>query len=167
MYGLTNKYIHLTFIKKNVLNEIKMSTNRKKILIVDDDRDLTNLYETFLKYDGYKVDTFTDPIDALSSFKKDAYDLVLLDLKMPKMNGIELFQKLQNIDPTLPYRFITAANKEYVENLRINNPAIENIIIYKPLWLNELRTTVHSLLSSNNNQKQNEDKDNGLLIMLI
>ena len=99
--------------------------------------------------------------------KKDAYDLVLLDLKMPKMNGIELFQKLQNIDPTLPYRFITAANKEYVENLRINNPAIENIIIYKPLWLNELRTTVHSLLSSNNNQKQKEDKDNGLLTILI
>ncbi|HET7644468.1 MAG TPA: response regulator [Nitrososphaeraceae archaeon] len=68
-------------------------------------------------------------MDALSSFKKDAYNLVLLDLKMPKMNGIELFQRLQNIDPTLLYRFITAANKEYVENLRINNPDIENTII--------------------------------------
>jgi DNA-binding response OmpR family regulator len=46
----------------------------KNILIVNDDEDLTNLYETFLKYDGYKVDVFTDPIDALSSFKKDVYD---------------------------------------------------------------------------------------------
>jgi CheY-like chemotaxis protein len=39
------------------------------------------------------------------------YDLVLLDLKMTKMNGVELFKKLQNIDPDLSYRFITAANK--------------------------------------------------------
>jgi DNA-binding response OmpR family regulator len=53
-------------------------------LIVDYDEDLTNLYETFLKYDGYEVDAFTNPTDALYSFKKDVYDLALLDLKMPK-----------------------------------------------------------------------------------
>jgi DNA-binding response OmpR family regulator len=139
----------------------------KNILIIDDDEDLTNLYETFLEYDGYKVDVFIDPIDALYSFKKDVYDLVLLDLKMPKMNGIILSQKLQNIDPSLLFRFITAANKEYIENLKINNPNIEKNIIYKPLWLNELRTIIHSLLSSNPNQKQKEDKDNKLLMILI
>jgi len=77
------------------------SLKGKSILIVDDDEDLTNLYETFLKYDGYKVDAFTDPIDALYSFRKNTYDLALLDLKMPKMDGIVLSQKLQNIDPTL------------------------------------------------------------------
>jgi DNA-binding response OmpR family regulator len=48
-----------------------MSTTKgKNILIVDDDEDLINLYETFLKFDGYEVDAFTDPVDALSSFKK-------------------------------------------------------------------------------------------------
>ena len=51
------------------------TTKEKNILIVDDDEDLVNLYETFLKYDGYKVDAFTDPVDALSSFRKDVYDL--------------------------------------------------------------------------------------------
>ena len=110
------------------------------------------LYETFLKYDGYEVDAFTDPTDALYSFKKDVYDLALLDLKMPKMNGVELSQELQNIGSTLLFRFITAANKEYIENLTTNHPNIEQNIIYKPLWLNELRTTIHSLLSSNPNQ---------------
>ena len=142
------------------------SLKGKNILIVDDEEDLTNLYETFLEYDGYKVDAFTNPIDALYSFKKDVYDLALLDLKMPKMNGVELSQELQNIDPTLLYRFITAANKEYIETLKTNSPDIENNIIYKPLWLNELRTTIHSLLS-NKEKQQKEDKDTKLLIMTI
>lgn len=122
------------------------TTKEKNILIVDDDEDFTNLYETFLKFDGYEVDAFTDPIDALYSFRKDVYDLVLLDLKMPKMNGVELSEELQNIDPHLFYRFITAASQEYIDNLKLNNPDLEKNIIYKPLWLNEIRTTIHSLL---------------------
>ena len=131
-----------------------MSTIKEKnILIVDDDEDLTNLYETFLKFDGYKVDAFTDPVDALSYFRKDVYDLVLLDLKMPKMNGVELYKELQNIDPNLSYRFITAANKEYIETLKTNNPDLEKNIIYKPLWLNEIRTTIHSLVYYNDQQQ--------------
>ena len=131
-----------------------MSTTKgKNILIVDDDKDLTNLYETFLKYDGYKVDAFTDPIDALYSFGKNVYDLVLLDLKIPKMNGIELSQEMQKIDPNLSYRFITATNKEYIESIEANNPDIKENIIYKPLWLNEIRVTINSLLYNNDQQQ--------------
>jgi DNA-binding response OmpR family regulator len=141
-----------------------MSTPKgKNILIVDDDEDITNLFQTFLEYDGYKVNAFTDPIDALYYFRKNVYDLVLLDLKMPKMNGIVLSHKLQNIDPNLLFRFITAANKEYLEHLKKNNPDIEKIVIYKPIWLNELRTKVHSLLF-NQQQQQKEDK-NKLLVL--
>jgi DNA-binding response OmpR family regulator len=130
-------------------------------LIVDYDEDLTNLFQTFLEYDGYKVDAFTDPIDALYSFRKNTYDLGLLDLKMPRMNGIILSQKLKNIDPAFLFRFITA-HKEYIESLKKNNPDIEKIVIYKPIWLNELRTKVHSLLSDD---QQNEDREK--LLMLI
>ena len=130
-----------------------MSTTKgKNILIVDDDEDLISLYQTFLKFDGYKVDAFIDPVDALSSFRKDVYDLVLLDLKMPKMNGVKLSQELQNIDPNLSFRFITAASKEYVENLKIENSGIKEKIIYKPLWLNEIRTMIHSLFYNNDQQ---------------
>jgi DNA-binding response OmpR family regulator len=140
-----------------------MSTTKgKNILIVDDDEDIANLFKTFLEYDGYKVNAFTDPIDALYSFRKNTYDLGLLDLKMPRMNGIILSQKLKNIDPTLLFRFITAAHKEYIERLKKNNPNIEKIVIYKPIWLNELRTKVHSLLS---NQQKEDDKDK--ILMLI
>ena len=139
-----------------------MSTTKgKNILIVDDDEDLINLFQTFLEYDGYKVAAFTDPIDALNSFKKNTYDLGLLDLKMPRMSGIILFQKLKNIDLTLLFRFITA-HKECIERLKKNKPDIEKIVIYKPIWLNELRTKIHSLLPDD---QQKEDKDKLLMII--
>ena len=135
-----------------------MSTTKgKNILIVDDDVDTANLFQTFLEYDGYKVDAFTDPIDALNSFKKNTYDLGLLDLKMPKMNGLILSQKLKDIDPTLLFRFITA-HKEYIERLKKNNPDLEKIVILKPIWLNELRIKVHSLLSDQQQQKEEKDR---------
>jgi DNA-binding response OmpR family regulator len=138
------------------------TTQGKNILIVDDDEDLNNLFKTFLEYDGYKVNTFTDPIDALYSFRKDAYDLVLLDLKMPNLNGLILSQKLKNIDPALLFCFITA-HKEFIEHIKRYNLDIEKIVIYKPIWLNELRSKVHSLLS---NQQQKEDKDKLLTVLI-
>ena len=72
---------------------------------------------------------------------------------MPQMNCIKLSQELQNIDPDLLFRFITAASKEYIENLQINNPNLEKNIIYKTLWLNEIRITIHSLLYNNEQQQ--------------
>ena len=122
------------------------TTKGKRILIIDDDIDINNLFKLFLEYDGYNVDAFTDPIDALYSFRKNAYDLVLLDLKMPKMNGMLLYEKLQYIDPDLLFCFITA-NKEYIEHLKKSIANIENIVIYKPILLSELRNKVNSLLS--------------------
>ena len=120
--------------------------SKGRILIIDDDIDINNLFKLFLEYDGYNVDAFTDPIDALYSFRKNAYDLVLLDLKMPKMNGMLLYEKLQNIDPDLLFCFITA-NKEYIEHLKKSIADVDKIVIYKPILLSELRSKVSSLLS--------------------
>ena len=63
--------------------DTKMS--KRKILIIDDDPDINNLFKLILEYDGYKVNAYMDPLDALYAFRKNAFDLVLLDLKMPKM----------------------------------------------------------------------------------
>jgi DNA-binding response OmpR family regulator len=120
--------------------------SKRRILIIDDDIDINNLFKLFLEYDGYNVDAFIDPMDALYSFRKNAYDLVLLDLKMPKMNGMLLYKKLQNIDPNLLFCFITA-NKEYIEHLKKSIADIDKIVIYKPILLSELRSKVNSLLS--------------------
>jgi DNA-binding response OmpR family regulator len=134
------------------------SIKGKRILIVDDDEDINNLFKLFLEYDGYKVDAFTDPIDALYSFRKDVYDLILLDLKMPKMNGMILYQKLKNIDPNLLFCFITA-NREYIEHLKKNNQDIEKFVIYKPILLSELRNKVNFLLLADTQQQKETHKE--------
>ena len=138
------------------------TTKGKNILIIDDDEDINNLFKLFLEYDGYKVDAFTDPIDALYSFRRNVYDLVLLDLKMPKMNGMVLYEKLQNIDPYILFCFITA-NKDYIEHLKKNNPDIEKIVIYKPILLSELRRKIHLLLAN----QQQQDKKLLMVLWLI
>jgi DNA-binding response OmpR family regulator len=78
-------------------NNMNNTNGKRKIMLVDDDYDINNLFKLFLECDGYNIDAFTDPIDALFSFRKDEYDLVLLDLKMPKMDGMMLY-RLKRID---------------------------------------------------------------------
>jgi hypothetical protein len=69
---------------------------------------------------------------------------------------------LKKIDPVLPVSFITGANQEYIEYFKKNHPEIEKIILYKPIWLNELRSIVYSLLS---NHQQSSDKKQVLMIL--
>jgi DNA-binding response OmpR family regulator len=81
---------------------------QNRILVVDDEPDLTMLSKLALEYHGFKVDTFNDPREALSNYKTDFYDLVILDIKMPKMDGFQLYDKNENERPKnqdlLPYR---------------------------------------------------------------
>ena len=86
-------------------------------MIVDDEEDVTLFLETALKDHGFEVTAFNDPAEALSSFKAGMYDLILLDIRMPKMNGFELYQKLQEIDGNARIGFMTAY-EVYYEALR-------------------------------------------------
>ncbi len=81
---------------------------RKKILIVDDEPDVTFTIRVILTSNGYQVDAFEDAEEALANFRKEAYFLAFLDIKMPKMNGFDLYKKLLEIDRQLKVCFLTA-----------------------------------------------------------
>ncbi len=81
---------------------------KHKILIVDDERIVRESLFHWFEEEGYDVDTAEDGLKALKIFEKDKYDLVLLDMKMPGMNGLELLVKIKEIDPVCIVILITA-----------------------------------------------------------
>jgi CheY-like chemotaxis protein len=101
---------------------------RKKILVVDDEPDVTFTIKVILTSNGYQVDAFEDAEEALANFRKQAYFLAFLDIKMPKMNGFDLYMKLLEIDSEIKVCFLTALGEfdEYYKQYRKQDVA--------PVW---------------------------------
>src|SRR5919205_2081697 len=85
-----------------------MTSKRKTILIVDDEHDIVSYLKLSLEDNGFVVDSFNDPVLAVDNFRKRSYSLLILDIKMPKMNGFELYTKIKKIDDKVRVCFMTA-----------------------------------------------------------
>jgi DNA-binding response OmpR family regulator len=118
----------------------------KKILIVDDEFDITSTFKMGLESKGFKVDTFNDPEEALSNFKAGIYDLLLLDVRMPRINGFQLYEELKKIDDKTKICFITAF-EVYYRSLREQFPEVKvDCFIKKPIEIEELARRIQSEL---------------------
>jgi DNA-binding response OmpR family regulator len=85
----------------------------QKILIVDDEPDITLSFKMILENNGFKVDAYNDPLEALNSFEPSSYDLLLLDIRMPKLDGFQLYDELRKKDQAVKVIFITAFDVNY------------------------------------------------------
>jgi signal transduction histidine kinase/ActR/RegA family two-component response regulator len=88
-------------------------TKKKRIFLVDDDYDHTITFKVGLEDAGFEVDKYNDSTIALSNFKPDYYDLLLIDIKMPKINGFELSERILKIDNKSKIWFISAYEIHY------------------------------------------------------
>ena len=86
-------------------------TNR--ILIVDDEPDVCEVLKKVLEKNGFTADSFSDPLLALENFKPRSYNLLLLDIKMPDMDGFRLYQEMKKIDSRVKVCFLTASEMYY------------------------------------------------------
>jgi DNA-binding response OmpR family regulator len=86
-------------------------------LYVDDEPDMTTMLKMALERSGFTVDIFNDPVLALKSYKPNLYGLVILDFMMQKMDGLELYNQLKKVDPSIKVCFLTASNEIYREKL--------------------------------------------------
>jgi DNA-binding response OmpR family regulator len=127
---------------------------KARILIIDDNDDINSLFRIYLEHDGFQVDSFIDPVDALYYFKKDQYDLILLDLKMPHLDGIAMFHALKNRDDKAII-CLTTANIQYLEDLKEKIPNIEKYVIYKPVLLRNLKEKINELVLEKNSDAVN------------
>ena len=77
------------------------------ILVVDDDKDVCEYLEDFLTHDGYRVKTISDPTLALEELRQEDYHVVILDLMMPKLNGIDLLGRIRKVDDDVAVIILT------------------------------------------------------------
>jgi two-component system, OmpR family, response regulator ChvI len=114
------------------------SKRKKRILVVDDEPDLTYTLKLGLEDTGsFEVDAFNDPELALSAFKPGNYDFLLIDIRMPKMNGYDLYDKIRAIDSKVKSCFITAYEINY-QALREQFPLLKMECYAKPLEIDDL-----------------------------
>jgi DNA-binding response OmpR family regulator len=107
-------------------------------MIVDDEKDITIIFKSALERAGFRVEVFNNPLDALSHFKPDYYDLLLLDVRMPQLSGFELYQEIRKKDGTVRACFISAF-EVYRDELRKYAPEKdEECVIRKPISTREL-----------------------------
>jgi DNA-binding response OmpR family regulator len=122
-----------------------MDNNR--ILVVDDEPDLTQVSTLALEYHGFKVDSFNDPQEALSKFEPGLYDLVILDIKMPKMDGFELYHEIKKKDNNAKVCFLTASELYYEEFRKKECYALDrNMFIRKPIENEELVKEINKMI---------------------
>jgi CheY-like chemotaxis protein len=127
-----------------------MAQVNKRILIVDDEKDVGRTFKMILENYGFDIDFFTDPAMALEKFKPNLYDLTILDIKMPEINGFELYDKLKSRDPKIKTLFITALNS--VESYNTHNSKVYPLkgkrhFMAKPVSRKELLEQVYSMIN--------------------
>jgi len=144
------------------LEEGHTSKPKAKILIIDDDKDITNLFSIFLEYNGYSVNAYTNPLEAINNFRKNSHDLIILDLKMPMMDGMTLYHKIKEIDSNVIICF-TTADIRYIQDLCKGVIDIDKIVLYKPVLLKDLKNKIDSLVLLSHP----EVKDNKLSMMIF
>src|SRR5262245_32206871 len=118
--------------------------DRDRILVVDDDRDACELFAMVLGQAGYVVEAALDGFQALALVASKRPNLVLTDLQMPRMNGLELIRRIHAVDPDVPVVLTTGAE---TRNLcTAANAYGAEACLEKPVNLEELLWTIERAL---------------------
>jgi len=128
------------------------SDNKKtRILVVDDDSDILLRFTKALGvYNQFEADTFNDPIEALSRFKVKTYDLLIIDIRLPQMDGFELYDKMNEIDNEVKACFMTAydINIKALRAVFALSSDLEACFIEKPTYTQEFIARIKSELQA-------------------
>ena len=121
-----------------------------RILIVDDEPDVCEVLKKVLERNGFTADSFSDPLLALENFRPLSYDLLLLDIKMPDMDGLRLYQEMKKIDSTVKVCFLTASEM-YYETFRKEEEFAQldkDLFLRKPIQNEELIKEINRIMAS-------------------
>lgn len=122
-----------------------MTADKEKviILVAEDEADLREILKVTLEQQGYRAILASDGDEAIKKIEKKSFQMALIDIKMPGVNGKELVSKIKQINPLMPIVIITGS-PDFKEEMSLKKQAYE--YIYKPFRLNELMGVVKRAL---------------------
>lgn len=134
-----------------------MEQTKAKLLLAEDDENLGMLLKEYLQVKGYSIDLFSDGEKAFSGFQKCKYDLCLLDVMMPKKDGITLAKEIRQLNSAVPILFLTA--KSMKEDVIEGFAAGADDYMSKPFSIEELQLRIEAILrrTRGDNASLNQD----------
>ena len=111
-----------------------------KILIVDDEPSVCNFLSDYLKYKGYNSKIALSGEEALAALNNEHFDLVLLDLIMPEMNGLEVLERIKKIDLRVPIIILTSVKDKNITESSLEMGAVD--FISKPIDIERLEESI-------------------------
>ena len=122
---------------------------KKRILVVNNEHDITLTLRLGLEAGGFDVDAFADPEVALSSFKPGLYDLILIDIMMPRMDGFKLYERLKKVDPDIKVCFLTASEMYHEKIRKVEHCALnKDHFLQKPISTDDLIREINKKINS-------------------
>jgi DNA-binding response OmpR family regulator len=118
----------------------------KKILVVDDEPDVNIVLRKVLEKNGFIVDSYENPLLALDNFKPRYYDLLILDIKMPDMNGFSFYREIKKLDEKMKVCILTAAEINDGEYSDILSLLPDSCIIQKPVTNEDLLRIINKIM---------------------
>ena len=126
-----------------------MHIKNKRILVIDDENVIRKAFILALEDTGYQVDTATSGAEGLAMHQRSPYDLILLDLKMPGMDGTEVLRRLRATDRRVPVYIVTTFYEEYFNQLQqLESEDIDFEVMRKPADAEEIALVVESVLGN-------------------
>jgi two-component system, NtrC family, response regulator PilR len=124
-----------------------------RILVVDDEESIREFFEIMLKREGYEVVTAANGVEGLEKLKKSSFDLVISDIQMPEMSGIELLGKVKEADPEMPMVMITAfgSTETAIEAMKLG----AHDYVQKPFKLDEVKIIIRNALEKRSLKMEN------------
>jgi DNA-binding response OmpR family regulator len=127
-----------------------MAPLNRSVLIEDDERDVGIRLKLVLENHGFVVDCFTDPVMALNNFRSGLSDLLILDIKMPEINGFELYNQFKLKDAKIKTLFLTALSSSSAydeQRSRVYPKMGERRFLQKPTNNNQLLEQVYTIMN--------------------
>jgi DNA-binding NtrC family response regulator len=133
-------------------------------MIIDDDQDLVVAFRAMLELNGYQVDTFTNPQEALDNLTPKGYDVIITDIKMPTLTGLELVPRINEIDKDTRIMVMTAFDITRQEFEKVLPFGRIDAFIRKPIGMVKLMDHLRVLLGTNHRKDDHRSLSSSIIL---